>query len=55
LSSAMCSTINGNFPIFLGIFPFLWEFSHFYRNLKKACRLVKGYVFNNKWKLSPFF
>jgi len=31
----------GTFPFFIGIFPFLWEFSHIHGNLKKACSLDK--------------
>jgi hypothetical protein len=42
LSKANCSAINGNFPILIGIIRFLWEFSAFYRNLKKAALLTKA-------------
>jgi hypothetical protein len=55
LSKANCSAINGNFPIFIGIFRFLWEFSAFYGNLKKACPIVNGEIFSNKWELSDFY
>jgi len=36
------------FPLFMEIFPFLWEF-------EKTCALDKGYVFSNKWELSLFY
>jgi hypothetical protein len=39
----------------MGTVRFLWEFSAFYGNLKKACPIVKGYVFSNKWELSDFY
>jgi hypothetical protein len=40
---------------FDGSFPFLWEFSHFYENLKKACpQPVKGKVSNNKLEVPNF-
>jgi uncharacterized protein YybS (DUF2232 family) len=39
----------------MGIFRFLWELSAFYRNLKKACPIVKGYVLSNKWEFSDFY
>jgi len=55
LSKATCSEKNGNFNIFIGIFPFLWEFSHIYGNLKKACPVVKSYVFSKKWELSHYY
>jgi len=55
LSKATCWAINGNFPIFIGIFRFSWEFSAFYGNLKKTCPRVKSYVFSNKWELSDLY
>jgi hypothetical protein len=36
-------------------FPFLWELSQFFGNLKEAFPLDKGYVFRNKWELSHFY
>jgi hypothetical protein len=51
----------------MGTFPFLWELSQFYGNIKEAFSLDKGYVFSNNgnfpiflgtfpflWELSDF-
>jgi len=39
----------------MGTFPFLWEFSHIYGNLKKACPIVESNFSTKKWELSHFF
>jgi hypothetical protein len=38
----------------MGNFPLLWEYSHFYEKLKKACHLVKGNVSKNKLEAALF-
>ena len=49
LSKATKSAKIGNFPISMGFFPYLCG------NLKKACPIVKSYVFSKKWELSHFY
>jgi hypothetical protein len=39
----------------MGISAFYRNFPHFYGNLKKACPIVKGYVFSNKWELFDYY
>jgi hypothetical protein len=49
LVKSYCSAINGNFPIIIGIFRFLWELGE---NLHCCQKLI---VQQYKWELSDFY